>query len=253
MKRIYTELICSAILLGAGVTTIPAVVHPATVSAATTDTGNYGLTNIGTAIVTVRDTGGQIYDASGNPSGKYLPMGSKWKTYTENTLSSGSYYEIATNEYVKASDVDLSINDGASNGIHENTNYDGVAVTDTDGAAVYDASGNPSGRVLPYGSDWKIGYQINLAGGTFYEVGSGEFVSASDVRPYQNTIDYKVNKVITTRAGAPARLYNSNGQLIGSRALAPNTSWFTDRFSDIGREGFYRVATNEYVSDVDIY
>lgn len=253
MKKIYSGLICAAILLGAGVTTIPEAVHPTTVSAATNDIGNYGLTNIGTAVVTMKDTGGQIYDASGNPTGRTLPMGSKWKTSTENTLSSGSYYKVATNEYVKASDVDLSISDGASDGTHENTNYNGVAVTNINGATIYSDSGSPIGKTLPYGSDWKIGYQINLAGGTFYEVGSGEFVSASDVRPYQNTINYKVSRVITTRSGAPARLYDSNGQLIGSRALAPNTSWYTDRFSDIGMMGFYRVATNEYVSDADIY
>lgn len=211
---------------------------------------SFGYTGLGSATVKVIDTGAQIYDSEGNSTGRFLPMGSSWKTDLENTLSSGSYFGIGKNEFVKSSDVDYLSSVGGLG--QTETNYDGVEVTFSDGAAIYDVNGNPIGRTLPAGSDWKIDLQNNLSSGTYYRVGKGEYVKASEVRVYQNSIVRPINQTITTNSGAPKSLYNSNGQLIRGRALAPNTSWHTDEFSDIGHVGYYRVATNEYVSVVDV-
>lgn len=248
MKKIYAGLLCASLLaFGTGATAIPTTIKA---------DSNYGYTNIGTSVVTMIDTGGQIYDANGQATGKFLPMGSEWKTTLENTLASGSYYGIGNNEFVKASDVDLSVYDGLSTGATGEpveTNYSGVAVTKSDGAAVYSQSGTPIGKTLPYGTNWKIGPQINLTSGTYYQVGIGEYLRAADVRPYQGTIEKSISQVITTRSGAPKLLYNSNGQLISGRALAPGTSWYSDRYCNIGMVGYYRVATDEYVNVTDVY
>lgn len=248
MKKITKGLVFASLLaLGTGASAVP------TITSHAADT-YYGFTNIGSSVVEIRDTAAQLYDSYGDPLGQYLPMGSKWKTSLENTLGDGSYYGVATDEYVKATDVNLSASNGTSKyGQTSATNYDGVSVTNADGAAVYDINGDPVGKTLPVGSDWKIDLQNNLSKGTFYRVATDEYLSANDVRVYQNTISYPENKDITTRPGRPAGLYDHNGQYISERALGPNTSWYTDEFCDIGHIGYYRVSTDEFVRAVDVY
>ncbi|MFC6177263.1 SLAP domain-containing protein [Companilactobacillus huachuanensis] len=249
MKRFTQVLLFSSLLaLGAGAT---AISGPTTAKA---DDNYYGYTAIATSVVTVRDTGAQIYNSYGIPTGKYLPMNSEWKTNLENTLYNGSYYGIGTDEYVKASDVHYKMEAGFSgNGIQSAGNYDGVVVTSDYGAALYDASGSPIGKTLPDGSVWKIDQINNVDSGTYYRVGSGEYVSGTDVRVYEAGFTRATSQVITTRPGPPTALYDVNGQLITDRALAPNTKWYADEISNTGGVGYLRVATNEYVIAADVY
>jgi len=213
----------------------------------------YGLTGIGSSVVTIRNIGAEIYDIKGNPTGRYLPQGSQWKTNEENDLASGTYYGVGANEFVKAGVVGItSHTSGTSNLGQFGTNYDGVQITQFYSAQTYDSKGNPTGHYLPEGSDWKVDAQLNLASGTYYRVATDEYVSAVSVRPYQNTISLPANKDITVRSGAPALIYDQNGQLIAGRALGPNTTWYTDKYCDIGHIGYYKVATNEYVLGIDV-
>ncbi|MCV3763237.1 SLAP domain-containing protein [Companilactobacillus farciminis] len=240
MKKINKIFLYASLLaLTSGIAAVPTVTR-ADIS--------YGLTNVGSAIVTTKDEA-QLYNDSGQPLGRYLPAGSEWKTSLENTLDSGSYYGVGAHEFLKSSDVDFESLDGKtaySQGQVSAVNYAGIQVTSTS-APLYDESGQPLGRSLPEGSNWKVDVQDNNSKGTFYRVATGEYVSAVDVRPYQDSPIYSESKVVTTPNGAPTRLYDEHGQLISSRALAPNTSWYTDQFTDIGGIGFYRVATDEYV------
>jgi len=213
----------------------------------------YGLTGIGSSVVTIRNIGAEIYDVNGNPTGRYLPQGSQWKSSEENDLASGTYYGVGANEFVKAGVVGItSQSSGASVSGQYATKYDGVQVTQYYSAETYDMNGNPTGRYLPEGSDWKVDAQLNLASGTYYRVATNEYVPAVSVRPYQNTITVPENKDITVRSGAPAPIYDQNGQLVASRALGPNTTWYTDEYCDIGHIGYYKVATNEYVRVIDV-
>ncbi|AYE37293.1 hypothetical protein D1B17_00905 [Companilactobacillus zhachilii] len=250
MKKLVKGLLFSSLLaIGADGAL---VANPLTAKA---DYNNYyGYTEVGNSVVKVRDTGARIYNAYGQSTGRFLPMGSEWKTNLENTLSDGSYYCIGVNEFVKSSDVEYTVDSGLKNnyGTESAGNYDGVAVTTLDGAAVYDAAGQPIGRTLPDGSLWKIDQINNIANGTYYRVGSDEYVSAIDVRVYENTVVFPISRVITTRAGQPAQLYNDNNQPITDRALGPNTKWYTDEYCLIGGSGYFRVATDEYVSMVDV-
>lgn len=247
MNKISKGLLFASLLaLGAGATT---AAGPLTTKAAVNT--DYGYTAIGSSLVRVRDTGALIYNSNGESTGRSLPMGSTWRTDLSNTLSGGTYYGIGKDEYVKASDVDYYSTVTSGYG-QELTNYDGVEVTASYGAALYDANGNPLGRTLPVGSDWKTDYESNTAKGTLYRVATGEYVSGSDVRVYQNSFSRAISETITTKAGAPTPLYNGNGQLIGTRALGPNTKWYTDEFSNIGHVGYYRVASNEYVIAADV-
>jgi len=241
MKKILKGLLFTSLLtLGAGTTALPTT---------TAKADYYGFNSIRSATVTIRAAGATLYNSNGVSLNRYLPSGSVWKTNLENTLNSGSYYGVGANEYVKSSDISLNIS-GSSQDVSQQ--YDGVAITNPNGAVIYDAQGNPIGKTLPDNSDWKVDYLNNLVNGSFYRVGVGEYVSASDVRPYQNAVDYPRNEIITTRSGVPTTIYDGTGQAITGRALAPNTKWYTDEFRDFSHMGFYRVATNEYVLAADV-
>ncbi|ALB27961.1 SLAP domain-containing protein [Companilactobacillus heilongjiangensis] len=249
MKRFTQGLLFSSLLaLSVGATAISGA------ATAKADDNYYGYTALATSVVTVRDTGAQIYNAYGIPTGKYLPMNSRWQTNLENTLYDGSYYGIGADEYVKASDVRYEMKAGFSGyGVQSPGNYDGVVVTSDYGAALYDAAGSPIGKNLPDGSIWKIDQINNVASGTYYRVGLGEYVSATDVRLYEAGFFKAISGVVTTGPGNPTPLYDVNGQLITDRALAPNTKWYTDEFSSTGGTGYLRVATDEYVVAADVY
>ena len=244
MKRILKGLLFSSLLsVGAGIT------GPATIAKADT----YGIQAMSVSTATIRDTGASLYDVDGNSLGRYLPIGSKWRTDLENTLTSGSYYGVGQGEYVKGSDISLSSSDGLTGPSQVPVDqYDGLVITDPNGAALYNVQGNPIGKTLPSNSSWKVDYQDNTANGTFYRVGVGEYVSGNDIRLYQNSLIIPKNEIIKTTSGAPKAIYNYKGQVIPGRALGPNTSWYTDQFTDISHMGFYRVATNEYVFVMDV-
>ena len=97
-----------------------------------------------------------------------------------------------------------------------------------------------------------------------YANGNGNFVivrsvTVSDNPETTNNNFYNINTngtVKVTKQSSPAALYDANGNYIRTRALAPNSGWYTDiqRVKSNG-ENYYRVSTNEYVSekDVDFY
>jgi len=245
MKKILKGLLYASLLtVGAG-STLPIT---------TAKADNYGIQAIFPSVATIKDTGASLYDVNGHSLGQYLPRGSTWKTNLENTLNSGSYYGVGRGEYVRGSDISLGSYDGIAgpNQTRIDNQYDGLVVTNPRGAAVYDVQGNPIGMTLPSNSNWKVDYQDNTVNGTFYRVGVGEYVSGSDIRLYQNSLIIPKDEIITTTGGSPKAIYNYKGQIIPGRALGPDTSWYTDQFTDISHLGFYRVATNEYVIDIDV-
>ena len=245
MKLLSKSLLFASLLVaGSGLSAIP--------TTAKTDS-YYGLTNLRTSIVTVRNIGAEIYNVKGEPTGRYLPQGSQWKTNEENDLASGTYYGVGADEFVKAGVVSLaSENSTPSNLGQSATSIDGVQITEYYSAQTYDVNGNPTGKYLPEGSDWKVDGELNLASGTYYRVATDEYVPAVSVRPYQNTIAIPENRDITVRSGSPVPIYDHNGQLIENRALGPSTTWYTDEYCDIGHIGYFKVASDEYVLGIDV-
>jgi len=62
----------------------------------------------------------------------------------------------------------------------------------------------------------------------------------------------KLSRVIATIDGQAKELFTLDGQPISNRALAVNTSWYTDECAVINGTAMYRVATNEWVKFSDI-
>lgn len=204
------------------------------------------------ATVTVKVARAQLYDQYGVAISKGLTQGTAWHTDSQQSTAIGNLYRVATNEYVRAADVNVLIN---TQGIAENNNhYQGqIALHNYDlkitsqQAPLYDMNGNRLTRSLTQGSTWKVGIQNNLPSGTYYSVSNTEYVKASDAYLY-NTVQANPKQTIRITTNYAAPVSNQNGQIIPGRFLPAYTYWATDSYKVINNIGYYRVGINEYVN-----
>ena len=170
-----------------------------------------------------------------------LAKQSTWYSDEQITVDGIQYLRVATNEWVKASQVypyqDLN-------------QY--VRTYDKTAKVLYKSEDEIiNNRVLQPNSSWfsdRTTYVIN--GDKYYRVATNEFVSAKDAYVYQPT-----NMVVKTHTDSPAKsLYTAKGELITNRSLIADSNWLVDSIIYIEGIKYYRVATNEFVkaSDVDI-
>lgn len=115
---------------------------------------------------------------------------------------------------------------------------------DVRSAQLYNSFGLSLGKSEPKGSDWYLGKTVTVNGNDYYQVATNEFLSSNDSFVYRNRPE--VIKVSSDDGDVP--VYNHNLVESTKVALAPNTSWYSDRVITTS-EGmpFVRVATNEYV------
>jgi len=164
-----------------------------TYSAPVASTGQTGTVKWTTAVV---NSQGQAI------SGVMLPVGSSWSVGPTVTINGTAHIQIATDEYVDASVLNLvqSANDvttAAQNQqatqqaqeSQEQVQQQPVVGTVVNGPAnVYDTSMDSfSGRQLQEGSEWKVGQQVqNKYGYTFYQVSNNEWTQSSNMQLTQN-------------------------------------------------------------------
>lgn len=110
-------------------------------------------------------------------------------------------------------------------------------------AKLYNSTGRALGKTEPKDSEWFLGKTININGKNFYQVATDEYLSSSDSFTYQNRPE-----VIKVSSNGDVPVYNHDFVESTNVALAPGTSWYSDRVITTP-EGmpFVRVATNEYV------
>lgn len=119
------------------------------------------------------------------------------------------------------------------------TNKD-VNLYDKDGKLITD-------RVLAENSAWFSDQTYDLNGTSYYRVANGEYVKASDVYIYTAE-----NHIIDVKGKSIVFMADSNGHKVTNRALGPNSEWYSDRYTIINGQKYYRVATDEFVSAADI-
>jgi len=123
-----------------------------------------------------------------------------------------------------------------------------TAVTTSSNATLYDNKGKTiKTRSLGAKTSWLVDQKMVADGVTYYRVATNEWVKATDVEEYAI-----VNSVIETKSDDAKILYTAEGKAIKNRALANDTTWFSDRSATINGEKMYRVATNEWVKASDI-
>lgn len=115
-----------------------------------------------------------------------------------------------------------------------------VTTTGTDGEPSY------SIEIVNPTTDGYVTYTKDNDGGNNNSGGSGGSISKPDVT--------KVNRLVTTHAdNAQAMLYKKDGTVVSNRALASNSSWFSDQQMTRNGEIYYRVASNEWVKASAVY
>lgn len=141
----------------------------------------------------------QVYDENGKQVlGRALPNKSAWKTIEKRTYYKDGqvFYQVSTNEYVKAQDVVFTEYSSSSNdndplsGKVNVTKYPSKVINilnDSHAAGVYaineDGQGMHQviGRFLPAGSAWINQGTAEVNGNLFYQVSTNEWVSANSV------------------------------------------------------------------------
>lgn len=165
--------------------------------------GNFKTDKIN-GVVTVNMNDGmaaQVYDENGKMVlGRALPNKSAWKSFEKRTYYKDGqvFYQVSTNEYVKAQDVTFTENSSSSNSNSNDQLSGKVNVTkypskvinilnDSHAAGVYaineDGQGMHQviGRFLPAGSAWINQGTAEVNGNLFYQVSTNEWVSANSV------------------------------------------------------------------------
>ena len=114
-----------------------------------------------------------IYDEDGNLSKTVaLSPDSNWQTDEYMTIKGEKYYRVATNEFVKASDIYLYTPKYSVVRTHDGADY--ISLDNSHGDTV-------TNRALAVKTDWKIDKVIKINNEDYYRVATNEFVKADNV------------------------------------------------------------------------
>ena len=103
-----------------------------------------------------------------------LARNSAWFSNKKLTINNESYYQVATNEYVRADQVYP----------YQSVNADIRTYGDSSKTLV-NAYGDTSNRALAANSNWFTDRIATINGDKYYRVSTGEFVSVNDAYIYQ--------------------------------------------------------------------
>ncbi|WP_225420958.1 SLAP domain-containing protein [Companilactobacillus keshanensis] len=146
------------------------------------------------------------------------------------------------------SDYTITNEDGSTTTNTQDLDNFGVTVI-SNSAQLYNINGEKISASLNNGTSWKTDNERYIGNEVYYRVSSNGYVNSSDVYLYK-----PINDVIKAMGDKPVVLYNNQGQLIknSNRALAPGSTWRTDRIITVDHVSYYRVSTNEFavLSDV---
>jgi hypothetical protein len=171
-----------------------------------------------------------------------LVHNSDWLTDQKMTLNGNTFYRVATNEWVKASQVYL----------YKAETLSLQAKTDSDKQMIK-AEGTTLSNLLAKGTQFTSDRIAYINGQEYYRVGINQFVKISDTEIVN---DQNINLTVATFSDQPAvQVYALNNDQItpANRKLMPQTDWLVDRQTTISGQKFYRVATNEWIKASQVY
>lgn len=205
-------------------------------------------------IGTVRRGGAATVNANGNyVRGGYLGNFTSWRLGQRITIGGNPYYEVATNQYVDATAMNISNGTQVINPVQKEVSYVNAVKSITgNNATVVNDNGYSLGVTLPNGTSWKVDQYKVINGYPYYRVATNEWVKAlnftSDYNGTSNTNNTVANttaqKTITLRTNSV--IYNGLGQNTG-RTLPTNSSWKVAQEKTINGHQYYQVATNEWI------
>lgn len=121
-----------------------------------------------------------IVDDNAAATSATLAAGSAWKIGKTMTVNGISYYQVATNQWVKASDMAEKVQTTTPT-YKTPMPGDGLTATLTKAQRVYNPETNSYGSTLPVGSAWKIDkLVVNKYGSYWGEVATNQYVWITD-------------------------------------------------------------------------
>lgn len=234
--------------------TVLSNLSPQTVSAA--DTTEIGL------VGTVSGSGVLVDDQGQTITSTFLPENSSWKLGNAKQINGVTYYQVATNEWVSANNVNIT-NAAATQQAATTAYNEQVGVTGQTGTVKYttgvvNSQGQAvSGVMLPTGSSWNVGNTVTINGASYIQIATNEFVAASTLEIAQpanatntattNTTDQAQQQVVGTVVNGPANVYDTSMDSFSGRQLQEGSQWKVGQMVQ-NKYGytFYQVSNNEW-------
>lgn len=145
-----------------------------------------------------------------------LPANTAWRLTGKETVGTVTYYRVSTNQYVAAQDVSLR-------SAWEKLPSRYVVAMKHD-APLYNGQGaQKSGKTLPTGSVWIAFYRATVAGQTWYEVGTNQWVNAADIGELSHSAAHPASFVVTLTRDMP--LWTGFQANFTGRWLAKGSKW----------------------------
>ncbi|WP_162894253.1 SLAP domain-containing protein [Companilactobacillus musae] len=222
--------------------TVLSNLSPQTVRAA--DTSEIGL------VGTVNGSGVLVDDQGNAITSTFLPNNSSWKLGSTKQLNGVTYYQVATNEWIAANNLNISTqqdaqtqadttyNDQIANSGQTGTTKWAASVVNIQGQAV-------TGITLPAGSTWNIGATVNINGAAYMQIATDEYVAVSDLNINSNATQQQ--PVVGTVVNGPANVYDTSMDSFSGRQLQDGSQWKVGQMVQ-NKYGytFYQVSNNEW-------
>lgn len=244
--------------------TVLSNLSPQTVSAA--DTTEIGL------VGTVSGNGVLVDDQGQAITSTFLPNNSSWKLGNTKQINGVTYYQVATNEWIAANNLNISNGqEPAQTQTQTQQNEATYSAPVTSGqtgttkwaTAVVNSQGQAvSGVMLPAGSSWTVGATATINGATYIQIATDEYVAASNLDIVQSASDVTnaatdqqatqtqetpAQPVVGTVVNGPANVYDTSMDSFSGRQLQEGSQW------KVGQQvqnkygyTFYQVSNNEW-------
>ena len=176
--------------------TLVAALLMATTGVITTLSSNSTQVNAATVATVKAGVTAQLYNSNGAwVTNRALAPNTKWRVGTITNIAGETMYQVATNEYLKASDSTLT---GQP---QQPATTSLVATVGNNDAPMYFTAtkGDPAHyTTLPAHSAWRVGRVVTNGKDTYYEVSTGDFIKATD-----STLNMPANNLETYQGFQP--------------------------------------------------
>ncbi|APX71639.1 SLAP domain-containing protein [Companilactobacillus allii] len=199
----------------------------------------------------VKRNGGALVDGNGSAVNRSLGNFTSWKLGISKTINGSLYYKVATNEWIKADSVVVDNNTD----IVKMSGYVGTVLHG--GASVVDDNGNYDGNYLGNYTSWKVNAKKTINGAVYYRVATNQWVDAGSMNVGYSGGNTQTTTPATNITKIPgyigsvlhggASVVDDNGNYNGNY-LGDYTSWKVDAKKTVNGTVYYRVATNQWVS-----
>ncbi|KRO00313.1 SLAP domain-containing protein [Companilactobacillus kimchiensis] len=240
--------------------TVLSNLSPQTVSAA--DTTEIGL------VGTVSGSGVLVDDQGQTITSTFLPENSSWKLGSTKQFNGVTYYQVSTNEWIAANNLNISNTSAQTQAEAQTSSYNAVTPGQTGtvkwATSVVNSQGQAiSGVMLPAGSAWKMGTTVTLNGASYVQIATDEYVAASNLTVVQAASDAtntaaaeqsaqavqatQPQETVGTVVNGPANVYDTSMDSFSGRQLEDGTQWKVGQMVK-NKYGytFYQVSNNEW-------